>query len=132
MDYKVLRTAIDTLEYRMHVIWTDFSTEYGYSKPSRKTPELKSYPNMDYFVSDLIDAPAFVINTLCLQSNIDNIPITLNSIADPSQTKLPCFAIGNDLYKRHTTSDNCHFGLSKMNILPAIYLQTGGKLLGGE
>lgn len=84
---------------------------------------------MDYFVSDLIDAPAFVINTLCLQNNINSIPITLNLIADPSQIKLPCFVIGNNLYKKHTTSDNRHFGQSKMNVLPAIYLQTGGKVL---
>ncbi|KAL9543928.1 hypothetical protein MBANPS3_007881 [Mucor bainieri] len=124
-DYKILRTAINTLEYRVRIIWTDFSTEHDYSKASLKSTELESCRNMDFFVSDLINAPPFVINTLCLQSDINNIPITLSSVIDPSQIKLASFAIGNDLYKIYTTRDGQHSGQSKMNILPSVYLQLG-------
>ncbi|KAL0145801.1 hypothetical protein V8B55DRAFT_1465341 [Mucor lusitanicus] len=49
VDYKVLRTAINTLEYRVHIIWTDFSTEHDYSKTSLEAAELEPYRNMHRF-----------------------------------------------------------------------------------
>lgn len=74
------------LEYRVNSIWTGFSPDYDYSKTTTAatTEELRSYHNMEHFVSELILAPKFVINTLCIQTKMNTIPVTLKPVEKSS------------------------------------------------
>jgi chromosome segregation ATPase len=53
------------------------------SENLRKTPcsneDLRSRFGMDYFVSDLLEGPELILRTLCLEANINKIPVALKS-----------------------------------------------------
>lgn len=70
-------------------------------RPSVTKEVLQQKYDMDYFVTDLIDAPPYVLKTLCMEKYINKYPVALKCSKEQAVVNSGIFrkfAIGQTLY----------------------------------
>lgn len=70
------------------------------------TEMLRSKFDMDFFVSDLIEAPNYILKTLCLENYINRYPVAIQSSREEGIVNSGIFgkfAIGRTLYNVKTS-----------------------------
>lgn len=92
------KICIDQQNLEITINWPDLDPSEDYKRVPTPRADLQAKFGFDYYVSDLLDGPKYVIDTLCLDAYINLIPVTINYIDEQH-------VIDTGLFKKFAADD---------------------------
>lgn len=115
------KICIDKQKLKITVNWPDLNPAIDYRKAPAPREDLKSRLGLDYYISDLLDGPKYVIDTLCLDTYINLIPATINRINEQQVVDAGLFqkfAAGETYYVVKTSNYGKRSKQTQTSIIP--------------
>lgn len=115
------RFCVDKQKWKVTVNWPDLNPAIDYRKAPAPREDLKAKLGLDYYISDLLDGPKYVIDTLCLDTYINLIPATINRINEQQVVNAGLFqkfAAGETFYVVKTSNYGKKSKQTQTSIIP--------------
>ncbi|KAL9554740.1 hypothetical protein MBANPS3_002683 [Mucor bainieri] len=80
-DYRLMTDALyNQRKLKININWPDLDPSRDYRRPPVSVQELREKTGLDNFVAQILEGPKYVVETLCLESRIESIPVSASRI----------------------------------------------------
>ncbi|CAO3651727.1 unnamed protein product [Mucor fragilis] len=98
-DYRLMtRVLLDQMKLKINISWPDLNPGHDYQKPITNVEQLRARTGLEHFVSEILEGPKYVVDTMCLECHLDKIPVSMNRIDAKA-------IVDSGLFQKFTTGD---------------------------
>ncbi|KAK4514210.1 54S ribosomal protein L2 mitochondrial [Mucor velutinosus] len=98
-DYRFMTSILfDQMKLKININWPDLDPNHDYQKPCANIDQLKARTGLEHFISEILEGPKYVVDTMCLECHLDKIPVSLNRVDAKA-------IVDSGLFQKFTTGD---------------------------
>ncbi|KAL7316093.1 Structural maintenance of chromosomes protein 5, variant 2 [Mucor circinelloides] len=102
-DYRLMTSVLmDEMKLKINIAWPKLNPDQDYRKTPTPTENLRARLGMDYYISDLLDGPKYVVDTLCRDCYLNQTPVTVSRVNEKQIVESELFQrfiAGTTMYK---------------------------------